>query len=165
MIHARLTFLAAAALAFAAPAAAQQMDSARAEQWLGALCPGEREVQIATKSGERVRGLCGPIESTQLRIGRGAREQVVPFAAVDSVWVRQRGSGPGATTGALIGALGLGGAGLLLGQGLCEGVGDSCVDGSLILGVTGAAVGGTVGALLGAVGGHVTRAWRRIYPW
>lgn len=159
---AALTF---AALALAAPAGAQQLDSARAARWLGGVCPGKREVLVATTSGERVRGYCAPIESAQLRIGRGARERVVPFAAVDSVWVRQGGAGAGGTTGALIGALAVGGAGVLLGQGLCEGVGDDCLDGSVLLGVTGAAVGGTVGALLGAAGGHVARTWRRIYPW
>jgi len=157
--------LTCAVFAFASPAAAQMTDSARAATWLGGVCPGKREVLVATTSGERVRGLCAPIESTQLRIERGSREQVVPFAAVDSVWVRQGGAGSGGTTGALIGALAVGGAGLLVGQGLCEGVGDNCLDGSLLLGVTGAAVGGTVGALLGAAGGHVTRTWRRIYPW
>jgi hypothetical protein len=154
------------ALARPAPASAQPLaDSTRAAQWLGGVCPGEREVLVATTDGKRVRGLCGPIESAQLRIGRGTREQMVPFTVVDSVWVRRGGSGSGATKGALIGALAVGGAGLLLGQGLCEGVGDDCLDGSLLLGVSGAAVGGTVGALLGAVGGRATQAWRRIYPW
>ncbi|HEU4880860.1 MAG TPA: hypothetical protein VFT45_01405 [Longimicrobium sp.] len=162
LLLACLTF---AALALPSSAAAQMTDSARAEQWLGGVCPGKREVLIATTDGERVRGLCAPIETAQLRIERGSREQVVPFAAVDSVWVRQGGAGSGGTTGALIGALAVGGAGVLLGQGLCEGVGDNCLDGSVLLGVTGAAVGGTVGALLGAAGGHVTRTWRRIYPW
>lgn len=155
----------AAALALAAPAAAQVRDSAVAAMWVGDLCPGDREVLIATRDGERVRGYCAPIERTQLRITLAAREQVVPFAAIDSIWVRQRGAGRGATSGALVGALLVGGAGLLLGQGLCEGVGDDCLDGSLLLGIGGAAAGGVAGAILGAVGGHATRAWRRIYPW
>jgi hypothetical protein len=164
MIRTLLRALTSAALAVSAPAAAQAMDSARAERWLDGVCPGNREMLVATTAGERVRGYCGPIESTQLRLERGGREQVVAFTAVDSVWVRRGGSGAGATRGALIGALAVGGAGLLLGQGLCEGVGDDCLDGLLLLGVSGAAAGGTIGALLGAVGGHATRAWRRIYP-
>lgn len=153
-----------ATLTFAIPAAAQQTDSARAALWLRGVCPGEREVLISTTEGERVRGYCGPIESTQLRLMRSSREQVVPFAAVDSLWVRQRGSGRGATMGALVGALAMGGAGVLLSQGLCE-TEDGCVSETVMLGAGGAATGGTIGALLGAVAGYATRTWRRIYPW
>jgi hypothetical protein len=153
-----------AALSLAAPAAAQQTDSARAALWLRGVCPGNREVRIATTAGERVRGYCATIESTQMRVRTATRERTVPFTAVDSVWVLQRGAGSRATMGALIGALALGGAGVLLGQGLCEGNDDNCLSGSVLLGVSGAAVGGTAGAILGGVAGHATRAWRRIYP-
>ncbi|HEX6369465.1 MAG TPA: hypothetical protein VF006_11075 [Longimicrobium sp.] len=151
-----------AALALAAPAAGQQTDSARAALWLRGVCPG-REVQISTTWGERVRGRCAPIESTQLRLTGDAREQVVPFAGIDSLWVRQRGSGSGAGIGALLGALAGGGAALLLSQGLCESE-DGCVNDTLVVGMGAAATLGTVGALLGGAVGHMTRVWRRIYP-
>lgn len=158
-----LIFAIVAVVAFAAPAAAQQTDSARAALWLRGVCPGNREVQVATTAGERVRGYCGPIESTQLRISLAAREQVVPFAAIDSIWVQKPGSGSGATMGALIGALAAGGAGVFLSQGLCE-TDDRCPNETMLLGMGAAAAGGTAGALLGAVLGHGTRVWKRIYP-
>lgn len=158
-----LIFALLAAVAFAAPAAAQYRDSANAATWLRGVCPGNREVLIATKAGDRVRGYCGPIELAQLRVSRADQERTVPFAQVESISVRQRGSGAGATTGALIGALGLGWTGLMLGRGLCEGGGD-CVDGMLLLGVSGAAVGGTLGAVLGGITGRVTQGWKQIYP-
>lgn len=152
-----------AALAFAAPAAAQQTDSARAALWLRGVCPGNREVQVATTEGERVRGYCAPIESTQLRIALAARERVVPFDAIDSIWVRTSGSGPGARTGALIGALAVAGAGLFFVQGLCE-TGNGCVNDTVRVGLGGAAAGGAAGALLGGALGHATQVWKRIYP-
>ncbi|HEX5871017.1 MAG TPA: hypothetical protein VFY65_11395, partial [Longimicrobium sp.] len=71
---------------------------------------------------------------------------------------------PGASTGALIGALALGGTAMFLSQGLCE-TEDRCVGETVMIGAAGAATGGTIGALLGAVAGHATRTWRRIYPW
>jgi hypothetical protein len=155
----------AAALAFAAPASAQMSDSAGAAQWLRGVCPGSREVRIATTAGEQVHGYCDAIERTHLRLSVGSRERTVPLAAVDSVWVRERVAGQGASKGALFGVLLVGGAGVLLGQGFCEGEGDDCIGGSLLLGVGGAAIGGTVGAVLGGIGGHATRTWRRLYPW
>lgn len=158
-----LIFALLATVALAAPAAAQPTDSMNAALWLRGVCPGGREVRIVTVDGARVRGYCDAIERTQLRLSVGPRERTVPFAAVDSLWVRERGAGQGATTGALVGALLVGGAGVLLGQGLCD-TDDPCWGGRALLGVTGAAAGGTAGALLGAVGGHATRAWRRIYP-
>lgn len=161
-MRARILFI-LAALALAAPAAAQQADSANVAMWLRGMCPGTRELRIATTGGERVRGYCGAIESGQLRISLGTRERRVPFVDVDTIWVLERGSGRGASTGALAGALLVGGAGVLLSQGLCEG-GGSCTDDVLLLGITGAAAGGAAGALLGAAVGHATRGWRRIYP-
>lgn len=153
----------AAMLAFAAPSAAQYADSANAALWLRGLCPGARVVQIATTSGERVHGYCAPIELTQLRVRMGTDERVVPFAEVDSIWVRQRGSGPGATTGALVGALVVGGAGMFLSQGLCE-TGDGCVNDTVMFGMAGAATGGIAGAILGGIVGGATQVWRQIYP-
>lgn len=152
-----------ASVAFAAPAAAQYGDSATAAMWLRGVCPGNREVLIATRSGERVRGYCGPIELTQLRVTRAERERAVPFTEVETISVRRRGSGAGATTGALIGVLGLGGTGLLMAHSLCGG-GDDCASGYLGLGVGGAAIGGTLGAVLGGITGRVTQGWKQIYP-
>lgn len=153
----------AAALAFAAPAAAQRMDSARAETWLGGVCPGNREVQVTTTAGRRIRGYCGPIERTQLRITLAAREQGVPFDSIGGIWVRKRGSASGAATGALMGALALASTAVFFGQGLCE-TEDGCVSDTVKLGLGAAAVGGAAGALLGGVLGHATHVWKRIYP-
>ncbi|HEX2211618.1 MAG TPA: hypothetical protein VHG93_28280 [Longimicrobium sp.] len=159
----RLLFALAAILVLAVPAAAQRPDSANAALWLRGVCPGTREVRIETMDGDRVRGYCGPIENAQLRVKLGRDEQVVPFRDVESIWVRQRASGEGATVGALIGALAVGGAGAFLASSLCEFESD-CMDGVVLFGLGGAAVGGTAGALLGAVLGSTTRSWRRIYP-
>lgn len=158
-----LIFAVLAAVAFAVPAAAQYRDSANAAMWLRGVCPGNREVLIATTSGERVRGYCGPVELAQLRVTRAERERTVAFREVETISVRQRGSGAGATTGALIGVLGLGGTGLLMAHSLCDG-GDDCATGYLGLGVGGAAIGGTLGAVLGGVTGRVTQGWKQIYP-
>lgn len=162
----RIPFLLAAALAalFAIPTAAQVGDSANAAVWLRGVCPG-REVLIATTSGERVRGYCAPIEDTRLRVRWGADEQTVEFTAVDSIWVRSRGASRGATTGALVGAVLVGGAGVLLGSGLCGLDDGECREDTLLLAMGGAATGGLVGAILGGAAGHATRAWARIYPW
>lgn len=153
-----LILVLAAVVAVAAPAAAQRADSANAALWLRGICPGTREVRIDTTDGERVRGYCAPVEATQLRVTLGTREQVVPFAEVESIWVLRRGSGRGAATGALIGALVVGGAGVLLSQGLCEFGG--CLNETVMTGLA----GGAAGAILGSVAGRGTQTWRRIYP-
>lgn len=144
-------------------AAAQQTDSAGAALWLRGACPG-REVQIATTAGERVRGYCGPIRARELTVSLAARETVVPFTAIDSVWVRGRGTRPGGRIGAVAGALFGGAAGALVVRTFCDGV-ESCPSDTLEAAFLGAAAGGAAGAVLGSAIGSRWIVWVRLYPY
>lgn len=148
-----------AALVLAGPVAAQDADSVRELLSRRGVCRGA--VQIAT-AAERLRGGCRQEdERLVVRTVEGERRDV-PYAAVDSVWVRSRGTGSGASVGAVVGVVLVGGAALLLADGFCEGSGD-CGGVQLFGGLGGAALGGSIGAFIGESLGS-RRAWIRLYP-
>ena len=165
MIRLPLLLLAAvlAAAPGAAPAAAQASDSARAALWLHRDCPGGL-VRVTTGAGPRIQGRCGPIEAGRLVVREADVTHYVPFTALEGVWVRRRGTGHGAATGALIGGVAGGVWTGLVASGLCGG-GPGCERDMMLLGLVGGAAGALTGTVLGAATGSRTRVWVRVYPW
>lgn len=153
--------LLAAALGWSAPAAAQA-DTTEVWWALAPVCPGA-QVRLSLVSVDSVRGACGRVDSGRLLVRQGRDEREVALAQIDSVWVRTAGCARASRSGALIGALAVGGAFAFVSNGLCEAA-SGCRNGTVLAGGLGALLGYLSGAFFGALLGPGETVWDRRYP-
>ena len=141
-------------------AAGQDPDSARAAFERNYLCRGA-QVLVSTTLVERYQGRCVLQDARLLIVDGSGVETPIPYAAVDSIWVRGPGTRAWTLTSAWVGGT-LGGAlGALVIAALCE---VDCTSDYVRFPVIGAAAGAVTFGSVGWVIGRHTRVWIRRYP-
>lgn len=122
------------------------------------LKPGQT-VRLHLQTGQRAEGRFTAYQSDSSIVRLATRDTTMPFAMIDSIWVRKTG----AKTGAIVGAVAVGVPSALFWGALCTGLNDGgeCGQWGAVAGLTVAGAG--VGALLGAAIGSVSSHWQLRY--
>lgn len=158
----RWTVVLFALLAWTVPARAQAGETAVIRRELARRCPGA-EVRLALASADTLRGYCGFVEDRRLTVRWMTEARDVPLEQVEALWIRTRGTGTGARTGAILGGLGLATFGFIVGNGLCDDTA-GCGSDTAYLAGAGGVLGALAGAGIGALIGHNVHAWDQRYP-
>jgi hypothetical protein len=122
------------------------------------LKPGQT-VRLHLQTGQRAEGRFTVYQPDSSIVRLAMRDTTMPFAMVDSIWVRKTG----ARTGAIVGAVVVGVPSALFWGALCTGLNDGgeCGQWGAVAGLTVAGAG--VGALLGAAIGSASSHWQLRY--
>lgn len=122
------------------------------------LKPGQT-VRLHLQTGQRAEGRFTAYQSDSSIVRLAMRDTTLPFAMIDSIWVRKTG----AKTGAIVGAVAVGVPSALVWEAFCNLAGDGeCGQWAAVAGLTVASAG--VGALLGAAIGSASSHWQLRYP-
>ena len=117
------------------------------------LKPGQT-VRLHLQTGQRAEGRFTAYQSDSSIVRLAMRDTTMPFAMIDSIWVRKTG----AKTGAIVGAVAVGVPSALFWKAMCNLAGDGeCGQWGAVAGLTVASAG--VGALLGAAIGSASSHW------
>jgi hypothetical protein len=121
------------------------------------LKPGQT-VRLHLQTGLRAEGRFTAYQPDSSIVRLAMRDTTLPFAMIDSIWVRKTG----ASTGAIVGAVAVGVPSALFWGALCTGLSDGeCGQWGAVAGLTMAGAG--VGALLGAAIGSAATHWQLRY--
>jgi hypothetical protein len=122
------------------------------------LKPGQT-VRLHLQTGQRAEGRFTAYQPDSSVVRLAMRDTTLPFAMIDSIWVRKTG----AQTGAIVGAVAVGVPSALFWGALCTGLSDGgeCGQWGAVAGL--AMAGAGVGALLGAAIGSASSHWQLRY--
>jgi hypothetical protein len=121
------------------------------------LRPGQT-VRLHSQTGQRAEGRFTVYQSDPPVVQLAMSDTTIPFAMIDSLWVRTTG----AKTGAIVGAVIVGVPSALFWGALCNLAGDGeCRQWGTVAGLTVAGAG--VGAVLGAAIGSASSRWQLRY--
>jgi len=122
------------------------------------LRPGQT-VRLHSQTGQLAEGRFTVYQSDPPVVHLAMRDTTIPFAMVDSIWVRTTG----AKTGAIVGAVAVGVPSAVFLVWACNGLseGSGCDAWGAVAGLTVAGAG--VGALLGAAIGSASSRWQLRY--
>jgi len=164
----RRLLLAALGLALASPppvpaqgVARSGPTSSRLARAVAVLTPGAH-LRVAS-AGQRSEGRFRAAVRDSLLLNWREVTWGVPLEQVDTLWVRQRATGPGAVAGAVVGAAALTALGLVFLNATCDAAA-GCSDDYPVVIVLGGLVGAGGGALVGGALGSLGRRWSRRYP-
>ena len=117
----------------------------------------DRFVRIQLPELGRIQGRVSFHSSSEMVLQMEGESRAISLAAVDTLWVRGRGTKTGAIIGGLLGI----GGGIFLGA-LADGLCEYDCGGNYVVG--GAIFGAVTGGAAGAIIGTAIPRWRRVFP-